>query len=281
MRRKNRIRASRKRRGWRLKKVAGLRAWPGRIGMAILSLSTLTSLAILGVTLFQYTQRSSNLNVGEIKIMGTINATESELLNLAGVDFKGSLLSLDLKEISGRLARHPWVEKAKVHRDWSRKALVIEVQERIPWALFLGEDLYLLDRQGEVIKKAEPKDRHDLPVFTGLKYQEVKKRDKTAVSLLKQALEFMEILGPRKVFNLQEVSEIHLSKQSGLTVFTIEGGIPIRIGEGGLEDKIDRLEKVFPDVRLKVKDVEYIDLNYPRKVVVKMRTTALEKSRKA
>jgi cell division protein FtsQ len=281
MSRRDRSRPSRKTRRPRKKKAGGSRAWVGRVGRGALSLAMLASLTLLGFTIYQYFQRSARLNVGEIKIMGCMNAKESELLKLAQVDFRASLARLDLKEVSSRLAKHPWVEKAKVKRDWTRKALIIEVQERVPQALILLEDLYLVDRQGEVFKKAEPKDRLDYPVLTGLNRQEIMERDNRAVDLLAQALELLELLGQRKVFTRREVSEIHLSKQNGLTIFTFNGGMPIRLGSGGLSDKLSRLEKVLPDLQQKSKNVEYLDLNYPRKVVVKMKDAEKGKSGKS
>jgi cell division protein FtsQ len=279
MSRRDRSKPSRKTRRLRKKKAGGSRAWVRRVGRGTLSLAVLASLTLLGFTIYQYFQRSVRLNVGEIKILGCTNATESELLRLAQVDFRASLARLDLKEVSGRLAKHPWVEKVKVKRDWTRRALTIEVQERVPQALILLEDLYLVDRHGEVFKKAEPKDRLDFPVFTGLNRQEIMKRDEQAVDLLRQAVELLELLGQRKVFTPREVSEIHLSKQNGITIFTLNGGMPIRLGLGGLSDKLSRLEKVLPDLQQKSKNVEYLDLNFPRKVVVKMKDAEKEKSR--
>jgi cell division protein FtsQ len=135
----------------------------------------------------------------------------------------------------------------------------------------LLDDLYLVDRHGEVFKKAGPKDRIDLPVLTGLQYQEVKERDKGAMSLILQGLELLELLGERKVLTPRQISEIHLSRKNGLTIFTLDGGIPIHVGSGKLYEKISRLEKVLPDVQQKSKEVEYVDLNYPREVVVKMK----------
>jgi cell division protein FtsQ len=173
------------------------------------------------------------------------------------------------------------VEKAKVKRDWTSRALIIEVQERVPQALILLEDLYLVDRHGEVFKKAGPKDRLDFPVLTGLNRQEIMEREPQATDLLRQAVELLELLGQRKVFTPREISEIHLSKQNGLTVFTLNGAIPIRLGSGELSDKLRRLEKVLPDLQQKAKNVEYLDLNFPGKVVVKMKEAEKEKSRKS
>jgi cell division protein FtsQ len=277
----DRIRPKGKIRRIRRKKAGEFRVWAGRIGKGALSLALLASLTLLGFTAHEYFQRSAPLNVGEVSIMGCMNVTESELVNLAKVDFKASLANLDLREISSRLAKHPWVEKAKVKRDWSRRALIIEVQERIPQALILLDDLYLVDRHAEVFKKAEPRDQLDFPVLTGLDTREVMERDKQAVNLVGQALELLGILRQRKIFTPRDVSEIHLSKQNGLTIFTLKGGVPIRLGSGGLADKIDRLEKVLPDLQPKIKEVEYLDINYPRKVVVKMRDPEKEKPHKS
>jgi len=244
-----------------------------------LSLVMLASLTILGFTAYRYFQRTAGLNVGEIKIMGCLNATETELLNLARLDFRVSLMNLNLREISERLAQHPWVERTKVRRDWSRMALIIEVQERVPSALILLDGLYLVDRQGEVFKKAGPKDPLDLPVLTGLQYREVQAKDKEAMALILQGLELLGYLGERRVLAPQQISEVHLSRKKGLTLFTLEEGIPIHVGSGGLLEKIRCLEKVLPDVQSKYKNVEYVDLNYPRKVVVKMKEKEKEKLR--
>jgi cell division septal protein FtsQ len=279
MARHNRIRASRKMRRSRGKNNGPFRGWVGKIGKGALSLIMLVSLTILGFQVYQYFQRTASLNVGEIKIMGCLNAKETELLNLARINFKDSLMNLDLKELSRRISQHPWVDKAKVRRDWSRMALIIEVQERVPLALILFDDLYFVDRHGEVFKKVGPKDRIDLPVFTGLRYSEVKERDKGAMSLILQGVELLELLGERKVLTLRQVSEIHLSKKDGLTLFTTDRGMPIRVGIGKLSEKITCLEKVLPDVQQKYKEVEYVDLNYPRKVVVKMKEKEKEKFR--
>jgi cell division protein FtsQ len=281
MKRRNRIRVKRIPPRPVKRKKQGLGAWVGKLGKSILSLAVLASLTILGYTLFQYFTQSSNLPLGEIKVVGSRHASEAELLNLAGVDFTTGLVNLDLKEVSRRLRQHPWVEKAKVKRDWSRKALIIEVQERVPQALILLGDLYLIDRQGEVFKKAESRDRMDFPVLTGLRRTDLQGQDPWATDLIRQTLEFLSLLERRRVLTVKDVSEISLHRQTGLTVYTLKEGIPIRLGSGNWADKLDRLEKVLPDLYPKGKEIEYLDLNYTRKVVVKMKESEKGKSRKS
>jgi len=258
-----------------------LENWSARLGRGILGAATLASLVFLGYMIYQYVQRVPVLNVGEIRIMGCLNATESELLSLAKIDFKDSLIHLNLQELSSRLAQHPWVENARVQRDWSRKALIIEVKERVPQALILFEDLYLVDQHGEVFKKADPKERIDFPVLTGLSRKEVTQKDPQAIRLILQSLELLEHLRQRRVFNIKGVSEIHLSRQNGVTLFTVDGAMPIRLGTAEFPEKLNRLEKILPDLVPKSKEIEYVDLNYPTKAVVKMKVVEKASSRKS
>lgn len=275
---RDRIRRNKGVRRLRKKKGGWLRIWAPRVGKGALSLATLASLVFLGFTVYRYSQQSGQLNIGEVKIMGCMHILESELLEMAKVDFSASMLNLDLQEVSRRLAQHPWVEKAQVRRDLSGKALIIEVQERIPRALILLDELYLMDRNGEIFKKAEPKEKLDLPIFTGLSLPEWKQRDPKAMELIQQALELLDLLERRKVFSLREISEMHLSKRNGLTLYTLDGGVPVRLGRGEYEDKLNRLEKVLPDVRSKLKSVEYLALDSPKRVVVKMKVKGVEKA---
>ncbi len=83
MARHNRSRKKKKKRRGGTRNTGRLRAWAGKIGRMALSLMVLASLTILGFTAYRYFQRTTGLNIGEIKIMGCLNATESELLNLA------------------------------------------------------------------------------------------------------------------------------------------------------------------------------------------------------
>jgi cell division protein FtsQ len=77
------------------------------------------------------------------------------------------------------------------------------------------------------------------------------------------------------------VSEVHLNRKKELTLYTLQGGVPIHFGSGDYADKLNRLEKVLPDLRSKLKSVEFLTLNYPKKVVVKMKEGRTERSHKS
>jgi len=178
---------------------------------------------------------------------------------------------LNLPELTQKLIKHPWIEKVQVRRDWSRQALIIEVQERTPRAMILLDDLYLVDRQGKVFKKVGPKEKVDLPLLTGLESKEIKKQDQEGERLIKQALELLDLLAYRQIINEHNISEINLHKQRGLTLYTLEKSLPIYLGWGDYKDKLNRLEKVLADIQKKGEEVAYVDVNYPRKIIVKVK----------
>ncbi len=278
MSRRNRIRTNR---NLRLRRPAGKGAknWVRRLGQDALHWLMVLSLLGLGITAVRYSWPALTWKVGEVKILGCTNAMESELLELIQVNVRASLTDLDLKELSRRLARHPWVRQAQVKRDWARKALVIEVQERVPQAMILLDGLYFVDRQGEIFKRVESGERLDLPILTGLKAQEIRRGSPEAVDALHQALDFLDLLKQRKGFTPRDVSEVHLSRQKGLTVFTLREGMAIRLGFGEFKGKLDRLEKILPDLKRKVNRIESVDLNIPRRVVVRLKKTREDKAR--
>jgi cell division protein FtsQ len=278
MSRRNRTRTNR---NLRLRQPPGKRAknWVRRLGQNALHWFMVLSLVALAITAVRYSWPALTWKVGEVKILGCTNALESELLELIQVDFGARLTDLDLKELSRRLARHPWVRQVQVKRDWARKALVIEVRERVPQAMILLDGLYFVDRQGEIFKRVKARDRLDVPILTGLKAEEIRHGSPGAVAALHQGLDFLDLLKQRKGFTLRDVSEIHLSRQEGLTVFTLREGIAIRLGFGGFKEKLDRLEKILPDLKRKIRRIESVDLNIPRRVVVRLKKTGEEKTR--
>jgi len=246
-------------------------SWLNQIGQRALNLATVASLVFLGSNIYRYFALATPWQVHEIRIIGCVQAKEAELLDLARLDLGMEIWRLNLTELTQKLIKHPWIEKVQVRRDWSRQALIIEVQERTPRAMILLDDLYLVDRQGKVFKKVGPKEKVDLPLLTGLESKEIKKQDQEGERLIKQALELLDLLAYRQIINEHNISEINLHKQRGLTLYTLEKSLPIHLGWGDYKDKLNRLEKVLADIQKKGEEVAYVDVDYPRKVIVKVK----------
>lgn len=262
-----------KRRKWRRRRRAHIN-WPGwlkQIGKRALNLATIVSLVFLGGNIYRYLVATTQWRVNEIRIIGCVNAKEAELLDLARLDLGMEIWKLNLAELTKSLVKHPWIEKVQVRRDWSRQALIIEVQERIPRAMIVLDDLYLVDKEGKVFKKVGAKEKIDLPLLTGLASKEIKNPDREGERLIRLALELLDLLAYRQIINEHNISEINLHRQRGLTLYTLDKSLPIHLGWGDYKDKLNRLEKVLADIQKKSAEVAYVDVNYPRKIIVKVK----------
>ncbi|MGB9698614.1 MAG: cell division protein FtsQ/DivIB [Thermodesulfobacteriota bacterium] len=261
-----------KKRKWRRRqRHIGWPGWLKQIGKRALNLATVASLVFLGNNVYRYFVLTTQWKLNEIRVVGCVHAKEAELLDLARLDLGMEIWRLNLTELTQSLIKHPWIEKVQVRRDWSRQALIIEVQERTARAIILLDDLYLVDRQGKVFKKVGPKEKVDLPLLTGLESKGIKKQDEEGERLIKQALELLDLLAYRQIINEHNISEINLHKQRGLTLYTLDKSLPIYLGWGDYKDKLNRLEKVLADIQKKGEEVAYVDVNYPRKIVVKVK----------
>ncbi len=68
---------------------------------------------------------------------------------------------------------------------------------------------------------------------------------------------------------LADISEIHYDKGYGFTLFTVRGGVPVKLGNGGYSEKLARLGRIYRDLQAQMPTLEYIDLDYSDKIIVK------------
>ncbi len=117
----------------------------------------------------------------------------------------------------------------------------------------------------------EPGDRLDYPVLTGI---DRKFLSRTAGA--KRERPWPRRWGSSRQspaaasFSLSEVSELHYDPIEGYVLITLAGGVPIRLGFGSFADKLDRLERIYPELKLRLATLKYIDLNVADRVIVRI-----------
>ena len=85
-----------------------------------------------------------------------------------------------------------------------------------------------------------------------------------------QIVALISDLRERKLFNLQQVSEIHQESDGNLSLFTLDGSVKVKLGQTGYPGKIDRLERIYAELQPKLRMLDYIDLNVEDKVIVRI-----------
>lgn len=208
------------------------------------------------------------LPLRKVEVVNAKRLTREEVLELAGAKPGEGMLSLNLKVIGEQVAKNPWVEEVKVRRYYPG-TLSVKLTEREPLAVVNMTYLYYLDKRGEVFKPLTQGDSLDYPVITGLSEEELGKDPNGSREALKGAVELIALLQGGGVFGLGDISEIHLDKGYGYTLFTANGGVPVKLGSSGFAEKLARLGRIYRDLQGELASLEYIDLNYSDKIIVK------------
>jgi cell division septal protein FtsQ len=208
------------------------------------------------------------LQVEAIEVSKLRHLSRDEVVELTGVRPGDSMLGLRLRRIGEQLAKNPWIESVQVRRYFPH-SLSIEVVEREPVAVINMGFLYYMDAKGEVFKPLTQGDSLNFPVITGITEEELARDPKGTKEMLTGAVALMNMLKKGSSFTLADVSEIHIDKGFGLTLFTVAGGVPVRLGTEGYEAKLARFATVYGELKEQMAAVEYIDCDYQDKIIVK------------
>jgi cell division protein FtsQ len=234
----------------------------------------LLAVVVAGLGSFAYEQlaQSDLLQITEIDIRGCDRVGKKEILALSGVDVHSNLLKLNGPRVQALLARHNWIERAELTKNWPAR-LIVAIKERSPVAMVnLGTGLHYIDRNGAIFAPVEPRDDLDFPVITGEGAEGLAGLANDSPAL-REALQFLEY-ADRDNPNLpaQNISEISIRAQ-GLVLFLMDRSFPIRLGRGDIPAKHNRLLKVLYWLykRKEFDRVAYIEVAYaPDKVLVGM-----------
>lgn len=195
-----------------------------------------------------------------IQVEGNKSIPTKEIVKLVPCQGK-SLLALNVQKITHQLLQHPLVKGVKIKRIWPNKIKILIKEHQVVALAYIKNRWWLVDKQGTCLP-ATAKCELDLPVITGLSAQ--------TDPHLKTALAVLNAWAQRQgVFSLENLSEVHVDKDLGISVFTMQGQ-EILMGNGNFKRKLDTLMKVLAYLQKKGKQVKFIDLTDIYRVYAKL-----------
>jgi cell division protein FtsQ len=221
-----------------------------------------------GLQLYRTVSRTTFLRLETIEVSPLTRLTRSQIIALAGIKPGDAMLGVNLKGVVEQLTKNPWIERVQVQRFFPH-TVSIALTERSPKAVANVGCLYYLDAKAELFKSLAEGDRLDYPLITGVSEVDLEKDPAGSKEALKSALGLIDSLKSGTVFSLEDVSEIHYDKGFGFTLFTMQGGIPVKLGTGGFPEKLARLSGIFRELKPQMQALDYIDLDYSDKIIVK------------
>jgi cell division protein FtsQ len=234
-----------------------------------MALGSLTMIVAVAYYAAQMLFASDYFKVEQIRVEDNRRISREEILALSDIHPGTNIFELDLGRIGTRIEENPWIASAKVRRMFPNQ-LVIRVAERTPRAIVCLDYLYYLDASGQIFKRLERGDRLDFPVISGIDRQALLARNEATMRHLDTILGVLESLDRRKVFGVGDVSELSIDDTGSITLYTCNGGVPIRMGQNDFDSKLNRFEKIFPQIKTRLSFIDYIDLNVTRRVIVKL-----------
>jgi cell division protein FtsQ len=178
-----------------------------------------------------------------------------------------SLWDASPARVQERLESHPWIEHARVRREFPNR-FEVRVRERVPLAIVVLDDLYYVDRSATMFGPLGPEHSRDYPVITGLRADMPSGSRRWA---LRRALRLLRRCGRRPCF--ESLSEIHLDPERGVVVYPGAPAVPVVLGWGSWSEKLERAERTLELWEGSTDRLARIDVRFHNQVVVALRPT--------
>ncbi len=206
--------------------------------------------------------------VSEIVVTPTRHVRAGALLESVDLRPGLSLWRIDPEALAARLEAQPWIRRARVRREFPRR-LVVDVAERVPVAILFLDQLYYVDSTGLAFVRVGERDPLDLPFVTGVEAAIVADERPFARHAIRRALRVLDLM--RSAGLPFRVSEVHIEREQGITVFPIEPRVALTFGWSGYKTKLTRLTRVLQDFRGREGQIREIDLTMGAAAVVRLR----------
>jgi len=262
----NRRKREREPRDWRkfFHRLLGIGVFLGKCALGVLLLAA----GVLGV---RQAFHSGCFGVAKVRVENNSRVSAEEVVALSDVRTDANIFDLDLEMIGRKIEENPWIAEARVERVFPRE-VVIHIGERVPKAVINLGYLYYVDAAGDIFKVLGPEDSLDYPVLTGIDRRSLLENPGECRRQLSEAMVLLDELAGRRIFALEDISELNIDSTDGLTLYTFSGGVPVRMGYSNFSSKLDRLERIFPELKPRLPALKYIDLNVADRVIVKVDT---------
>ena len=236
-----------------MKKVKNERTGTKRI--TVIAVGLVVVLCVAGIAFLG----DKYLFIREINFYGNRHLTNAELLSLAGLSQKRPLFSVTTGDIYRQLKTSPWIKDALVRKDLSGNVTVYLTEAVAVAILQIDETPCLVDSDGLRLEEIRPEPVYFLPVV---------KIDPTShKEAYRDAVELARALNERKVTAHGGNIELTGTRPEDVTMKV--DGVPVKIGAGDLPRKLEKLDFVRDELGKRNMSVEYIDLRFADRIVVK------------
>jgi cell division protein FtsQ len=221
---------------------------------------------IATASLRDFVVESRYFSVREIQVRGGEKVSGNEIVTIAGLSKGMNIWKVDPAGIERKIAKHPWVRRVLVHREFPRR-ITIDVEERTPRAIVALRKLYYVDTDGVIFTEVQAGDKMNYPLLTGLSAEQLNAPDPTLRKRIQEAMRLGELMAQRA----HALSEIHFDQPDQLVVYTAHQAMALRMGWGDWEDKLARLERLLALWKGNEARLASLDVSFRDQIVARLR----------
>jgi cell division protein FtsQ len=181
-----------------------------------------------------YVTTSSQFAIESIDVRGAARLDADSVRALVAARPGQNVFAVDTSAVEAALAADPWIARAQVRRELPH-TLVADVTEEKPAAAVDLDGLYLADDDGRLFKRAivELGEGSGLPVITGIGREVYAADPDGGAALVRSALDAARAWQATVAVHAARprIGEIHVDSRRGLTLYTRDGAVAIRLGE--------------------------------------------------
>jgi len=227
-----------------------LRARPIFFGVLVL---------LIGMSLWLYRFSAGLFPVREVVFSGNMHLSEGELMTITGIDKNESLLTLSAKGLSTKLLQSPWIRDVSIRKEFPYRIL-IKIGETSPFAILETKGrTFLIDERGRMLEEL----KGTVPFLPIINADPFRNHDN-----FMEALNLAKAIKDRQIATERTRVEI-VADKGPENISMVLDNVVIKVGHGDYEQKLNRLFALEDEIKKRAITVDYVDLRFANKVVVK------------
>jgi len=218
---------------------------------------------------YEQFRHSPFFRVKAVQVEGCTRVQSEEVLRSLQLDPNSNILLLDLSALSARARCNPWIQEASICRHLPH-TLLVKVLERRPAGILVADVPYLISEDGVVLAHLQGRDGFDLPfIRLATPGRGLQAGDLVQIGPFRGGSTIWRDLSQTLQGAGAKVREICQAKDGSLSVH-LGGGMPsLRFRTESAEEQFARLREVLTRYDPDLGSLEYIDLRFSGKVILK------------
>ena len=217
-------------------------------------------LSVLAIAIYiSLNKIKSFFPIKNVVFYGNKHLTDDELRALAGIYGNENIITVSRKKVTQMLLKSPWIKSVSVRKELP-DTLSVLIEEVTPFALLdMKGRLFIINDKGDLLEELKGDSIPFLPVITANPYN----RDEG----FSEALSLARSMNDLGFSSERNQIEIIVSRPQELTIL-IDGTV-VKVGSGDYSKKLERLLELEGEIKKRNIPVDFIDLRFENRVIVK------------